>query len=86
MKMIPEDLLAILRCPYCVSGATRRPGENPGRLELVKENWLVCQEPGCGRKYPIVDDIPVMLIDAGSRWIEVSVEDLPAVPPADAAP
>jgi uncharacterized protein YbaR (Trm112 family) len=84
--MIPEDLLAILRCPHCVSVATRRPGENPGRLELVKENWLVCQEPGCGRKYPIVDDIPVMLIDAGSRWIATAVEDLPAVPPADAVP
>ena len=23
--MISQDLLAILRCPHCVSGATRRP-------------------------------------------------------------
>lgn len=84
--MIPDDLLTILRCPHCVSGSTRRPGADPGRLELVKENWLVCQEPGCGRKYPIVDGIPVMLIDAGSRWVNTTVEDLPVTPPANAVP
>ncbi len=79
--MISEDLLAILRCPYCVSSATRRPGEDPGRLTLVREMWLVCQEPDCGRKYPIVDDIPVMLVDTGDKWINTKVEDLPVPPP-----
>jgi hypothetical protein len=39
--------------------------------------WLVCQEPDCGRKYPIRDDIPVMLIEEGDKWIHVAVEDLP---------
>ncbi len=79
--MISQDLLAILRCPHCVSGATRRPGNDPGRLTLVRETWLVCQEPDCGRKYPIVDEIPVMLIDAGDKWINTKVEDLPVPPP-----
>ncbi len=79
--MISEDLLAILRCPYCVSSATRRPGNDPGRLTLVRETWLVCQEPDCGRKYPIVDDIPVMLVDTGDKWINTKVEDLPVPPP-----
>ncbi len=79
--MISQDLLAILRCPHCVSGATRRPGEDPGRLTLVRETWLVCQEPDCGRKYPIVDDIPVMLVDTGDKWINTKVEDLPVPPP-----
>ncbi|MGC8782507.1 MAG: Trm112 family protein [Anaerolineae bacterium] len=78
--MISSDLLAILRCPACVSGPTRRPGDDPGRLELVRESWLVCQEPGCGRKYPIVDDIPVMLIETGDKWVNTAVADLP-VPP-----
>jgi len=78
--MIAPDLLAILRCPACVSGPTRRPGDDPGRLELVRESWLVCQEPGCGRKYPIVDDIPVMLIETGDKWVTTAVADLP-VPP-----
>ena len=27
--MIPQDLLAILRCPHCVSGPTRKAGEDP---------------------------------------------------------
>ena len=72
------DLLAILRCPYCVSGDTRKPGPDPGRLELVQEDrWLVCQEPDCGRKYPIREGIPVMLIEEGDKWINTPVDQLP---------
>lgn len=74
--MISEDLLEILRCPACVR-------EKEGLLELVKDTWLVCQEAECGRKYPIKEDIPVMLIDEGDKWVEVSVEDLPIPPPGD---
>jgi uncharacterized protein YbaR (Trm112 family) len=81
--MVSEDLLEILRCPYCVSGETRKPGPDPGRLELVRHFWLVCQEPDCGRKYPIRDDIPVMLIEEGDKWIDVTVGDLPVPPPAE---
>ncbi len=75
---VAPDLLEILRCPYCVSGETRKPGDDPGRLELVQnETWLVCLEPDCGRKYPIKEDIPVMLIDEGDKWINTAVADLP---------
>ncbi len=75
---VSQDLLAILRCPYCVSGDTRKPGDDPGRLELVRDGkWLACQEPDCGRKYPIREDIPVMLIEEGDKWINTSVADLP---------
>ncbi len=75
--MIPQDLLDILRCPHCVSGDTRAPGADPGRLEVYKESWLVCQEPGCGRKYPVVDDIPEMLVETGEKWIQTPVDSLP---------
>ncbi|NLF00043.1 MAG: hypothetical protein GX601_03610 [Anaerolineales bacterium] len=81
--MVSDDLLKILRCPYCVSGETRKAGEDPGRLELVRDVWLVCQEPDCGRKYPIRDDIPVMLIEEGDKWIETPVSSLPVPPPGD---
>ena len=75
---VSQDLLEILRCPYCVSGETRKPGDDPGRLELVQDGrWLICLEPGCGRKYPIREDIPVMLIEEGDKWINTPVEDLP---------
>jgi uncharacterized protein YbaR (Trm112 family) len=74
--MISQELLEILRCPSCVR-------EREGALELIEDTWLVCQEAGCGRKYPIKDDIPVMLIEEGDKWIEVAVEDLPVPPPAD---
>lgn len=72
--MVSAELLEILRCPHCVR-------DKPGLLELEKDYWLVCQEPDCGRKYPIRDDIPVMLIDEGDKWINVAVEDLPVPPP-----
>ncbi len=74
--MINQDLLEILRCPACVR-------EKEGNLKLVKDVWLVCQEPGCNRKYPIKDDIPVMLIDEGDQWAETAIEDLPIPPPGD---
>jgi len=70
--MVSKDLLEILRCPACVR-------EKEGLLEHFKDSWLICQD--CGRKYPIRDDIPVMLIDEGDKWINVKVEDLPVPPP-----
>ena len=72
--MVSSDLLEILRCPVCV----REPGKD-GMLLVVRETWLVCND--CGRKYPIVDDIPVMLIDEGDKWKATSVEALPVPPP-----
>ncbi len=72
--MVHPDLLAILRCPVCV----REPGKE-GLLTLIQDTWLVCQD--CARKYPIVQDIPVMLIDEGSKWIQTAVDDLPVPPP-----
>jgi len=79
--MVDAELLEILRCPYCVSGETRRKDkEDPGVLDLVREAcWLVCQD--CGRKYPIREDIPVMLIETGEKWMSTAVEDLPVPPP-----
>ncbi len=74
----PTDLLNILRCPHCVTGPTRQPGSDPGRLVLVnQQSWLVCQEAACGRKYPIKEDIPVMLIEEGSKWINTPADKLP---------
>jgi len=72
--MVSSDLLEILRCPVCV----REPGKD-GMLLVVRETWLVCND--CGRKYPIVDDIPVMLIDEGDKWKATLVEALPVPPP-----
>ena len=70
--MVNPDLLEILRCPACVR-------EKDGFLVLTKGAWLVCQD--CSRKYPVVDDIPIMLIDEGDKWIEMRIEDLPVPPP-----
>jgi len=47
-----------------------------GLLDLERDGtWLVCRD--CARKYPIRDDIPVMLIDEGDKYINVAVADLP---------
>ncbi|MCZ2128357.1 MAG: hypothetical protein LC099_11370 [Anaerolineales bacterium] len=71
--MLDAELLEILRCPHCA-----RDGK--GELVLHKDSWLVCQD--CGRKYPIVDEIPVMLIDEGDQWINTAQDALPIPPPA----
>lgn len=71
--MISAELLEILRCPHCVR-------EKDGNLTYYKDSWLICQD--CNRKYPIVDDIPVMLIDEGDKWISTSQDALPIPPPS----
>jgi uncharacterized protein len=70
--MVSADLLEILRCPACVR-------ETEGLLKLERDSWLVCQD--CGRKYPISEEIPVMLIDEGDKWKNTAVKDLPVPPP-----
>jgi uncharacterized protein len=70
--MVNPDLLEILRCPACVR-------EKEGRLNLVKDSWLICED--CGRKYPIVEDIPVMLISEGDKWLNTPETGLPIPPP-----
>lgn len=72
--MVSPDLLEILRCPVCV----RETGKQ-GLLTVVKNSWLVCGD--CDRKYPIVEDIPVMLIDEGDKWVATAVDSLPVPPP-----
>ena len=75
--MVSSDLLEILRCPVCVREAGKQ-----GNLTLVKETWLVCAN--CDRKYPIVEDIPVMLIDEGDKWTATAPDALPVPPPKPA--
>jgi len=70
--MVDPKLLEILRCPACVR-------EKSGRLTLIKDSWLVCTD--CSRKYPIVEDIPVMLIDEGDKWVDTAADALPVPPP-----
>ena len=71
--MISQALLEILRCPACVR-------EKDGLLSVHQDCWLVCQD--CGRKYPILDEIPVMLIEEGEKWMKVAENDLPVPPPS----
>lgn len=51
--MISEQLLEILACPAC--------DERPPVKLTEDEQFLVCAK--CGRRYPIREDIPVMLVD-----------------------
>lgn len=76
---ISEFLLEILRCPVGVRMTDR--GEDPGRLELVRGAWLVCEDSGL--KYPIRDGIPIMLIEEGEKWRNTAVEHLPVPPPPE---
>ncbi len=46
---LDPKLMEILACPACKGPVTQEGG------------WIVCG--GCGKRYPIRDGIPIMLID-----------------------
>lgn len=76
---LPEYLMQRTRCPYCVkasSGGTDRP---VGVLRLEGNYWLVCIS--CERKYPLIDNLPVLMIEEGNRWTRTPVTELP-IPPS----
>lgn len=79
MAVVSEELMEILRCPVAVHFSDK--GDDPGRLRLVKDSWLVCDDSGY--KYPIRDGIPVMLVDEGVKWKDTAENDLQAPPPED---
>ena len=51
--MIDKELLEILACPAC-KGDVRAEGTK-----------IVCTQ--CGRKYPVRDGIPIMLVDEAEK-------------------
>ena len=65
---VSSELLEILACPACHATVTLEGDE------------IVCG--GCSRRYPVKDDIPVMLIDEGDKWVNTAETDLPVPPPA----
>lgn len=75
---ISAELLEILRCPVAVHYKDR--GDDPGRLQLVHNCWLVCDDSGL--KYPIREGIPIMLVEEGEKWKDTPVDDLPVPPPS----
>jgi uncharacterized protein YbaR (Trm112 family) len=52
--VLPKELLDILCCPKC-----------KGVLELEDEKALICQS--CKLRFPIIDEIPVMLIEKAEK-------------------
>jgi uncharacterized protein YbaR (Trm112 family) len=69
--------LDILRCPVAVHYTDK--GADPGKLELVKDAWLVSADSGY--KYPIRHGIPILLVEEGAKWKDTPVDDLPVPPP-----
>lgn len=53
--MIEKALLDILACPKCKTAVK------------LDSNRLVCQNAVCGLRYPIRNDIPVMLVDEAEK-------------------
>ena len=73
-----KTLLEIMRCPVAVQWKDR--GDDPGKLTLVHDCWLVCEDSGY--KYPVRNGIPIMLVEEGARWKDTPVDQLP-VPPTE---
>lgn len=53
---VARELLQILVCPKCKGGLDYRPDDQV----------LVC--PACRLRYPVRDDIPIMLIDEATSY------------------
>ena len=53
--MLDPKLLDILVCPACKSKV------------VLEGDRLVCQSASCGLRYPVRDDIPIMLIDEAEK-------------------
>jgi len=51
--MISKELLDILVCPACKTKV------------VLEESMLCCAN--CGRRYPVRDGIPIMLIEEGDK-------------------
>ncbi len=54
--MVDKKLLEILACPVCKESVEE------------KDDWILCST--CKKRYPVRDDIPIMLVD--------EAEDIPA--------
>ncbi len=55
---VPEDLIEILACPE-----TKVP-------VVLEGDWIVSTDPATRRRYPVKDDIPIMLIEEGETMDE----------------
>ncbi|MGC0419091.1 Trm112 family protein [Embleya sp. AB8] len=55
MNLEPSQL-AILTCPVCHTS-----------LRKAGDAALACENTACGLIYPVVDDIPVLLVDEARR-------------------
>lgn len=86
LKVQPEppeewkDLFSVLRCPCCLAENICGGGNDLGQLKNIENKWLVCQEQGCGRKYPVIDGSPIMSLAEGGRYMSLQETELPAPP------
>ncbi|MBI1388059.1 MAG: hypothetical protein GC154_06385 [bacterium] len=61
---MPEKLLEILACPLSKAPV------------VLDDGWIVSTDPQTRRRYPIKDDIPIMLVEESE---ELSEDDWKAV-------
>lgn len=74
--MISKELLETIRCPQALKEKNKY-GADPGRLTLINNEWLVCYDTGF--KYPIRNGVPILTIEEGAKWKDVSIENLPTI-------
>jgi len=53
-ETIPAELLRVIVCPNC-------------KASLANSGDAALQCAGCGNRYPIVDGIPILLIDKAAK-------------------
>jgi uncharacterized protein YbaR (Trm112 family) len=56
--LISKTFLSLLRCPHCAK-------TKEGKLALESDQFLICQERDCNRRYPIHEGLPIMVTPEG---------------------
>lgn len=71
-------LTEIIRCPQAIKHRRSHPAPDH-MLRTYRDAWLMCDDPGCERRYPIFRGVPIMNAAESERWIGIPADQL-AVP------
>jgi uncharacterized protein len=64
-SLIDETVLRLLACPACHAGLLLNAEHDAQLNAQLDAETVLCT--GCGRRYPICDGLPVLLVPAASQ-------------------
>ncbi len=71
-----RDIFSLIRCPHCIGDKETKDNSS---LTIYNTDWLLCSNPHCKRKYPIVNGTPLLTLKDGNKRISVQPESLATI-------